>query len=139
MRTYSIEQIGRMGVLTNVNGASMVLGCTPQYTRRLCKEGKLKAIRMGNRWRIKTSSVLELVGLKPRSDEPSVAHEGNPTGPQCRNVKVVPQCKNAIVEPTCENNDAEPQCGNLIVDNSYWDKIIAENRKTPAKKRRGYK
>ena len=61
--TYNMDRINTLGAISSPNDAAGVIGCSVQYARRLCKEGRLEAVRMGNRWRIKTSSLLEFIGL----------------------------------------------------------------------------
>ena len=63
IKTFSNEQIKRMGAITDINGVAGVLGCSRQYACRLCERGKLEAIKMGTHWRVKTSSLLEYAGL----------------------------------------------------------------------------
>lgn len=40
------------------------LGCTPRMVAKLCETGKLRAFKVGNRWRITRDAVLEFAGLK---------------------------------------------------------------------------
>lgn len=39
------------------------LGCTPRMVAKLCESGKLRAFKVGNRWRITRDAVLEYAGL----------------------------------------------------------------------------
>lgn len=39
------------------------LGCTPRMVAKLCESGKLRAFKVGNRWRITRDAVLEFAGL----------------------------------------------------------------------------
>lgn len=63
LETYSTEQIGRMGALTDVNGVAGVLGCSRRQALYLCSRGVVKAVKTGNRWRVNTRSLLEYAGL----------------------------------------------------------------------------
>lgn len=39
------------------------LGCTPRMVAKLCETGRLRAFKVGNRWRITRDAVLEFAGL----------------------------------------------------------------------------
>lgn len=39
------------------------LGCTPRMVAKLCETGKLRAFKVGNRWRITRDAVLEFAGI----------------------------------------------------------------------------
>lgn len=53
-----IEQYGV--TLTPTNAAS-VLHCHPSHVRALCQDGKLPAVRIGERWFISTLKLAELL------------------------------------------------------------------------------
>ena len=61
--TYDMERINKLGAISSPSDAAGVLGCSVQYARRLCEHERLEAVKMGRRWRIKTSSLLEFAGL----------------------------------------------------------------------------
>lgn len=39
------------------------LGCTPRMVAKPCETGRLRAFKVGNRWRITRDAVLEFAGL----------------------------------------------------------------------------
>ena len=61
--TFSPEKVEAMGAVTNIAGVVGVLGCSGTYARRLCEQGKLKAVKLGSHWRVNTKSLLEYAGL----------------------------------------------------------------------------
>ncbi len=46
--------------LLNCNGAAEVVGLSPNYIRKLCANGKIKAEKIGTDWFIKPSALKEI-------------------------------------------------------------------------------
>lgn len=56
--TYGLEP-----VKNDTNKIADFLGCTPRMVAKLCETGRLRAFKVGNRWRITRDAVLEYAGL----------------------------------------------------------------------------
>ena len=50
-------------VKNDTKAIAKFLGCTPRMVAKLCETGKLRAFRVGNRWRVTRDAVLEYAGL----------------------------------------------------------------------------
>lgn len=50
-------------VKNDTNRIADFLGCTPRMVAKLCETGKLRAFKVGNRWRITRDAALEYAGL----------------------------------------------------------------------------
>lgn len=59
----SMREIDAMPAMLDTVQYGAIAGITPLYASRLCKEGKLPAVRCGRSWRINKAKALELLGL----------------------------------------------------------------------------
>lgn len=58
-----MDEIRKMPALLDTVQYASIEGITPLYAARLCKEGKLPAVRCGRSWRINKQKALERLGL----------------------------------------------------------------------------
>lgn len=61
--TTPTSAYGLEPVKNSTNDIADFLGCTPRMVAKLCETGKLRAFRVGNRWRITRDAALEYAGL----------------------------------------------------------------------------
>ena len=62
-RTLTIDEIDKLGALTDIKGVVGILGCSERYARELCTTKAIRAVKMGRNWRVRVDSLLEFAGL----------------------------------------------------------------------------
>ena len=60
----TIEQAKELPALLDTTTGMKLLGVSRRYYCQLCKDGKIKAVKIGRAWRANTASLLEFAGLK---------------------------------------------------------------------------
>lgn len=62
-----ILQIVKPAVVTTAQ-AAQYLDCHPKTVRTLCRQGELRAVKLGSEWRIPTEALDEFVNGKQKGD-----------------------------------------------------------------------
>lgn len=68
MRSYSNEDISRLGAIVGTTEVMGVLGCSRPHALALCKDGRIRAFKSGRYWKVHTSSLLGYAGLRDGFD-----------------------------------------------------------------------
>lgn len=68
LRTNTPERVGmdeikKMPAMLDTDEYGSIVGMAPLTVARLCREGKLPAVRCGRSWRINKAKALEMLGL----------------------------------------------------------------------------
>lgn len=58
-----MDEIKKMPALLDTVQYGSITGMSPLYVARLCRAGKLPAVRCGRSWRINKTKALEMLGL----------------------------------------------------------------------------
>ena len=56
-------RITQLPPLITTRQAAALLSCSPQKVTHMCREGQLKAARVGSDWRINSAALLKMYGL----------------------------------------------------------------------------
>lgn len=56
---------GRVPLLLTIDQAAILLQCTPENLRKLCRQGKVPAMQLGSEWRISKDSIRAQLQEKP--------------------------------------------------------------------------
>ena len=71
MSNYIINREGAMdpanrgrGLFMNPEAAGELMGISVQGVRRMCREGRIKAVKVGKQWRINRDYLMGFMGLE---------------------------------------------------------------------------
>lgn len=59
----TLENLNQLPPLISTPVAASILSCSPQMVTHMCRNGKLKAVKVGSDWRINTAALLAQYGL----------------------------------------------------------------------------
>lgn len=63
-QALSAEELDSLAPLLTTAEAAAILRVVPRMITKMCNAGDLKAVRVGNRWRINRDALLTKAGLK---------------------------------------------------------------------------
>ena len=61
--TETIEDVGKLPAVTTPKECAAIARVTETHIRDLCREGKIKARKVGALWRINTAEFLRYIGI----------------------------------------------------------------------------